>query len=278
MLSYHHKKCHPNEGKLLNEPIPKKRFGQNFLHDSTVISKIIQVLSLKKSDYLVEIGPGQGALTQHLLAGCQQLNVIEIDYHLADLLKSKWGHIPNFNIIVKDVLQYDFELLMNHQQAFRVIGNLPYNISTPVLFHLIQSKALIQDMHFMLQREVVDRLTAKPGTKQYGRLTVMMQYFCQIDQLFYVSSEAFKPKPKVESAVVRLIPYTNPPVICHHLSVFETIVRHGFTLRRKTLKNSLAPFISVQKLEQLEIDPMRRSDTLTVLEWVNIANILKNIT
>ncbi len=260
----------------LNWPIPKKRFGQNFLQDSAIIAQIIQAIAPQSSDHLVEVGPGQGALTQHLVGCSNTLHVIEIDRNLSKLLQSKWGEYSEFKLIEHDVLKMDWTALTTNDHSLRVIGNLPYNISTPLLFKLIQARSLIKDMHFMLQKEVVDRLVAQPGTKQYGRLTVMMQYFCRIEKLFDVPPYAFKPAPKVNSAVVRLIPYKTLPVICHDLSQLSDIVRHGFTLRRKTLKNSLALFVSEDQLKQLKIDPVRRPETLTISEWVHISNSLNH--
>jgi 16S rRNA (adenine1518-N6/adenine1519-N6)-dimethyltransferase len=217
----------------------RKRFGQHFLHDGQIIQRIIATIAPKSEQYLVEIGPGKGALTIPLLEfGCQ-LAVIELDRDLIEWLKQKMASCKQLHIHNADALKFDFEQLVTNEQPLRIIGNLPYNISTAILFHLLKYVSHIQDMTFMLQKEVVDRMVAVPNTSDYGRLSVMLQYHCQIDKLFDVNQSAFFPKPKVMSSFVQLIPHSAPPVKVINQTHFSQVVAHAFSQRRKTLRNTL---------------------------------------
>lgn len=249
----------------------KKRFGQNFLHDESVIERIAQVINATSSDHLVEIGPGKAALTSAVLQA-YQVDVIEIDRDLIAGLKKLTKQYPNLKIHNCDALTFDYHQLKTDNHLLRIIGNLPYNISTPLIFHLLEFKAIIQDMHFMLQKEVVDRICAEPGSKDYGRLSIMTQYHCQTIKLFDVPPTAFIPQPKVDSAIVRLIPYTTLPFVANNPETLQLIVTQAFSQRRKTLRNSVRGFISAEQLEELNIDPQLRPEQLSVAEYVKIAN------
>lgn len=253
--------------------VARKRFGQNFLEDPLVINNIIDAIAPKPSDHMVEIGPGLGALTRELLPRVEKLNVIEIDRDLIPKLRTQWGSLGHLAIHEADILKFDLSTLTSTAQSMRIVGNLPYNITTPVLFYLLDYLPLIKDMYFMLQKEVVDRLSATPNNKQYGRLSILLQYHCQIDGLFTVPPEAFNPAPKVTSAVVRLIPYTSPPYRSHHPALFKQIVANAFNYRRKTLHNSLKGLLSDEQLNQAGISPNLRAEQLSVSDFVRLSNI-----
>lgn len=245
---------------------PRKRFGQNFLQDQAIIQQIIQGLHLEKKDNVVEIGPGQGALTQPLLACLDQLTAVEIDRDLQDWLKSQ-PNAQRLNLIAGDALNIDYSDFGNHQ---RIIGNLPYNISTPLILHLLNYTTSIKDMHFMLQKEVVDRLAATPGTKDYGRLSVMVQYYCTTIPLFDVPPEAFYPKPKVFSTIIGLIPHKISPFPSVPIHQLEKMVAQSFSMRRKTLANNLKKIFSPADLIGLDIDPTLRPEQLSVMDFVRL--------
>jgi 16S rRNA (adenine1518-N6/adenine1519-N6)-dimethyltransferase len=246
--------------------IARKRFGQHFLNDPEIIYNIIDAIDPQPEDNIVEIGPGRGALTFPLLKVHPQLMLIEIDRDLVQFLKNKLK--DNLNIYQADVLDFDFSKL---KSPLRIMGNLPYNISTPLLFHLLSFKPLIKDMFFMLQKEVVDRMSASPHTKDYGRLSIMIQYDYDVIPLFNVPSSAFIPPPKVESSVVKLIPKVFPEKILER-ALFENIVREAFQHRRKTLKNALKSYITEEIMLKYNIDLMRRPEELSVTEYVTLAN------
>jgi len=205
----------------------RKRFGQNFLHDAGIIQRIVQAVSPQAAQRVVEIGPGQGAITLPLLEACGKLEVVELDRDLIQPLADKAAGLGELIIYQQDVLKFDFRALAGDDKL-RVVGNLPYNISTPLLFHLIDQSTAIQDMHFMLQKEVVDRMAAVPGNRDYGRLSVMIQYHCKVDPLFRVRPGAFTPAPKVDSAVVRLTPWQQPPAHLDDLASLSLLVRENF--------------------------------------------------
>lgn len=252
----------------------RKRFGQNFLIDTHVINDIVAAINVKPDDHLVEIGPGLGALTDALVKVCRQLSAVEIDNDLAQRLDQRYADQKHFSLHRGDALKTDFAEIAAGQ-AMRIVGNLPYNISTPLLFHLLSYRTSISDMYFMLQKEVVDRLAAPPGNKNYGRLSVMMQYHCQIQALFTVPPTAFNPAPKVTSAVVRLIPHIEPPHRAIDLDLFERLVKTCFQQRRKTLRNSLKVFTEgMIELPKAGIDLGARPETLSVAEFVTLANLL----
>lgn len=252
----------------------RKRFGQNFLHDQGIIQSIIRSIYPREGDNLVEIGPGQGAITEHLLAGAGQLDVIELDRDLIPILKLRFGLNPNFRIHEGDALKFDFKSLQKDDKPLRLIGNLPYNISTPMIFHLLEFQGLISDMHFMLQKEVVLRLAAQAGENNYGRLGIMTQYYCKVDYLFTVGPDCFSPPPKVDSAIVRLTPYKELPHPCKDVKLLGRVVREAFGQRRKTLRNTLKQLISSDNLTQLNIDPTLRPERVTLEEFVIIADYL----
>ncbi|WP_110668738.1 16S rRNA (adenine(1518)-N(6)/adenine(1519)-N(6))-dimethyltransferase RsmA [Salinicola halophilus] len=256
-------------------PLPRarKRFGQNFLRDTGVISRIVRAIGPRKNDRLVEIGPGQGALTAPLIEAAGALEVIELDRDLIPGLRVQFFDYPDFVIHEGDALKFDFQALKEEDgRQLRVVGNLPYNISTPIIFHLLAARGAIEDMHFMLQKEVVDRLAAAPGDSAWGRLSVMTQYYCQVESLFVVPPESFVPQPKVDSAIVRLMPHAELPAVAHDESRFADVVREAFGQRRKTLRNNLKGLIGAEALTELGIDPGRRPQTLRVDELVAISN------
>ena len=251
---------------------PRKRFGQNFLHDHRVIDNIISSTEAKPNEHWVEIGAGQGALTEPLLRLGVQLDVVELDRDLVVLLKDKFQHCDNLNIHSADALRFDFSALLKGDKL-RVVGNLPYNISTPLMFHLLEHTDCIEDMFFMLQKEVVDRICATPNSKKYGRLSVMMQYYCDTEWLFDVPPESFDPIPKVMSAIVRLTPHTTPPVQVD-VAKLNTIVTHAFSQRRKTLRNALKKLIDEQTMIELGIEPTVRAENVSLAEFAKLANVL----
>lgn len=250
----------------------RKRFGQNFLHDQRVIEKIVRAVNPMSGDNLVEIGPGLAALTSPLIAECDQLTVVELDRDLAAGLPQRVPFPDRLTIVEEDALKYDFSQLLQEGKPLRVVGNLPYNISTPLLFHLLTFGANVKDMHFMLQKEVVDRITAAPNTKEYGRLSVMIQYYCQPTFLFEVPAGAFNPPPKVTSAVFRLVPYKDKPIVAQDEKALSRLVAHVFTQRRKTLRNSLKGMLPEEAFEQTGIDPMARPETLSLAQFVALSN------
>jgi 16S rRNA (adenine1518-N6/adenine1519-N6)-dimethyltransferase len=250
--------------------IPRKRFGQNFLVDTQVIAAILEVLRPDKDDCLVEIGPGLGALTRPLLRSVNQLDVVEIDRDIVERLRKEFAE-EKLAVHACDALEFDFSTLGKN---LRVLGNLPYNISTPLLFHLSQFAEVIRDMHFMLQKEVVARMVAAPSTADYGRLSVMLQNRFEMEQLFTVPAECFRPAPKVESAFVRMIPRSKPLAEANTHALFTQIVSAAFGQRRKTLRNTLGNYLHATDFAELEIDPGQRAENLSVLQFVSIAKYL----
>jgi 16S rRNA (adenine1518-N6/adenine1519-N6)-dimethyltransferase len=254
----------------------RKRFGQNFLVDDQIIQSIVHAIGPKPGDNLVEIGPGQGAITGLLLAACPRLQVVELDRDLIPLLRQKFARFPDLRIHEADALAFDFSQLAP-TGPLRVVGNLPYNISTPLLFHLLSYEGLIRDMHFMLQKEVVDRMAAEPGCKDYGRLSIMCQYHCAVEFLFEVGPHCFRPAPKVDSAIVRLIPHRQRPWVAADPSLLDTLVKTAFQQRRKTLRNALKHWLpQAEALVELGIDPQQRPENLGVRDYVNLANYLQS--
>ena len=252
-------------------PTPRKRFSQNFLEDRDVVRQIIAAIDPRDDDCIVEIGPGPGALTAPLLDHVARLDVIEID---RDIVRGLRARFPSGSLHVNegDALEFDFSAF---GADLRVVGNLPYNISTPILFHLTAQVALMRDCHFMLQREVVERMAAGPGQPAYGRLSVMLQYRWVIESLFDVPPTAFRPQPKVWSSVVRMTPYGAPPHRASDEFLFADLVTRAFGKRRKTLRNALRELLEAGELEQLGIEPGARGETLGVAEFVRIANYLE---
>ncbi|MEE4144110.1 MAG: 16S rRNA (adenine(1518)-N(6)/adenine(1519)-N(6))-dimethyltransferase RsmA [Halieaceae bacterium] len=252
----------------------RKRFGQNFLRDGGVINSILRAINPLPEQHLVEIGPGQGALTEQLSASGCQLDVIELDRDLVPVLLAAFSVNPRFRLHSADALKFDFTSLVQGAEQLRVVGNLPYNISTPLIFKLLENTAIIQDMHFMLQLEVVDRLAATPGNKDWGRLGIMAQYHCEVDKLFEVPPEAFNPRPKVQSAIVRLAPRTVSPWPACDTQLLRQVVQASFGQRRKTLRNNLKGLIDTTRLESLGIDPGARAETLTIPQFIEITTAI----
>ncbi|MEA1080616.1 16S rRNA (adenine(1518)-N(6)/adenine(1519)-N(6))-dimethyltransferase RsmA [Marinobacter qingdaonensis] len=252
----------------------RKRFGQNFLHDPGVIERIVRSINPKPEDALVEIGPGLGAITEEILALNPRLQVVELDRDLIPVLRTKFFNYPDFRIHEADALSFDFSQLVEPGQRLRIVGNLPYNISTPLIFHLLAQAGVVQDMHFMLQKEVVQRLAAVPGDNNYGRLGIMAQYFCKVQPLFDVGPGAFRPAPKVDSAIVRLVPHDTLPHPARDLGTLQSVVRTAFNARRKTLRKALAGVISVDQLQTLGINDGLRPENLSLADYVRIADLV----
>jgi 16S rRNA (adenine1518-N6/adenine1519-N6)-dimethyltransferase len=250
---------------------PRKRFGQNFLQDPVVIGKIVAAIRATPDEHLVEIGPGQGAITVPLLESAGKLSAIELDRDLIGPLQTRCANVGGLTVHNADALSFDFCQLAD-DRPLRLIGNLPYNISTPLLFHLLDQHHCIRDMHFMLQKEVVERMAASPGSGQYGRLSVMLQYRCRVTPLFTIGPDAFDPPPKVESAFVRLDPYEKPPVQVMDETVFANLVRQAFSQRRKTLRNTLRGMLDISEISALDIDPSARAETLGLENFAELAN------
>lgn len=251
---------------------PRKRFGQHFLHDKFIIQRIIDMVTPKSSDHFVEIGPGQGALTVPLLKAIGELDVIEIDRDLIPALKLRCEDKGILHVYEGDALNFDLTPLIQKKSPIRLIGNLPYNISTPLIFHLLNYAADVQDMHFMLQKEVVHRIAAVPNSADYGRLSIMVQYHCQVRALFDVGAHAFYPPPQVESSIVRLIPHHGIPYPAKNYSHFTDVVKLAFSHRRKTLRNSLKEMIHDSDWQNMNIDSHLRPEQIGVKEYVEISN------
>lgn len=251
----------------------RKRFGQNFLHDGNIIRRIVAGIRPKEGETLLEIGPGQGALTGSLLASGCELIAVELDRDLVALLQQRFADEPRFQLHSGDALKLRLADLAGERRV-RVVGNLPYNISTPLIFHLLAQSAGIIDMHFMLQKEVVDRLAAAPGSKAYGRLGIMTQYHCRVEPLLDVPPGAFSPQPKVQSAVVRLVPHATPPFPATSVDTLQIVVRTAFNMRRKTLRNALHGLVSAEQMQQLGVDPGARPETLSLQTYVALANTI----
>ncbi len=255
--------------------IAKKRFGQNFLTDQGVIYSLVEAISPKADDLIVEIGPGLGALTQPLLKKLNHLHVVEIDRDIISWMESFY---PKDKITIhnSDALKFNFAELAKLSPAnnIRVTGNLPYNISTPILFHLLSNIDNIIDMHFMLQKEVVERMVAASSTSEYGRLSVMLQYKLKMDYLITVPPEAFDPAPKVESAFVRCVPHAALPFPAKDEALFAKIVTAAFGQRRKTLRNTLKAYLDDAGFNEMGIDSQLRAENLSVAQFVSIANFL----
>jgi 16S rRNA (adenine1518-N6/adenine1519-N6)-dimethyltransferase len=255
---------------------PRKRFGQNFLHDPGIIQRIIQAISPLPGDKLVEIGPGQGAITTQLLPLVGEMQVIELDRDLIDPLAATCQSLGNLEIHNTDALKFDFTTLAKSDSPIRVVGNLPYNISTPLLFHLLDQSACIKDMHFMLQKEVVDRMAAEPGSKSYGRLSVTLQARAEVVPLFSIGPGAFNPPPKVDSAFVRLIPHDAPVYQIDNWNDFGHLVAQAFSQRRKTLRNCLKKTLTSEAIESAGIDPGVRAESLSIENFAALANLFSN--
>ena len=252
---------------------PRKRFGQHFLHDSLIIQQIVDAIDPRSDDFCVEIGPGLGALTIPLLERVGKLTAIELDRDVIPILKEKAAKFGELTIIESDVLRVDFRDVKQGAEKIRLIGNLPYNISSPILFHCFEYLDVITDMHFMLQKEVVDRMAANVGDSEYSRLSVMVQFYCDVEKCFDVPREAFNPPPKVTSGIVRLIPHAADKHADVDKEAFEKLVQLAFSQRRKTIRNNLKNVISDDVFEKLGIDPGARPQNLTLENYIALSKI-----
>jgi 16S rRNA (adenine1518-N6/adenine1519-N6)-dimethyltransferase len=253
--------------------VARKRFGQNFLHDQQVINRIISCIAPRPSDLLVEIGPGQAALTRPLLESDAELHLIELDRDLVAKLQNQFSDRSNITIHSCDALKANLPEITG-QRPFRLIGNLPYNISTPLIFHALQWHEQIVDMHFMLQKEVVERMAAAPGSRTYGRLSVMTQFRCKVTPLFDVLPESFSPKPRVCSSIVRLQPLKEPPADAGSFENLKKVVSAAFSMRRKTLRNSLREHFTADQILEAGIDPGQRAEQLSLSQFAALARSL----
>ncbi|GLS82384.1 16S rRNA (adenine(1518)-N(6)/adenine(1519)-N(6))-dimethyltransferase RsmA [Paraferrimonas haliotis] len=254
----------------------RKRFGQNFLNDDAIIGRIVAAISPDNDHTMVEIGPGLGAITEPVAERIDRLNVVELDKDLVERLQSHPFLSSKLAIHQGDALKFDFSQLIEPGKTMKVFGNLPYNISTPLMFHLFEYAEHIANMHFMLQKEVVLRLSAAPGNKAYGRLSVMAQYHCQVIPVLEVPPGCFVPPPKVDSAVVRLVPHQTNPHPCDNLAKLHHVVSTAFNMRRKTLRNNLKKLFSDQDFEELSIDASLRPEQISVAQYVALANRLES--
>lgn len=254
---------------------PRRRFGQNFLHDPGVIARMIGAIAPQANDTMIEIGPGQAALTAPLRRRVERLQVIEIDRDLAAALGDQGGD----GLVVHrgDALKTDFRALSSAPGRLRVVGNLPYNISTPLLFHLLDQIECLRDMHFLLQREVVTRMAAGPGGRDYGRLSVMIQRCCRVEALFDVAPGAFRPAPRVVSTFVRLVPHAVPPIRPHDPRAFAEVVALAFGGRRKTLRNALRSHLDAEAIRAAGVDPGARAEQLELEQFARLADRLSGV-
>ena len=252
---------------------PRKRFGQHFLHDQYVIQRIIDEITAGDPAPIVEIGPGAGALTIPLLQAIGKLTAVEIDRDLAPSLAAACRDIGNLDLHVTDALKFDFTSLARGEKI-RIVGNLPYNISTPLLFHLLQDLHCIDYMLFMMQKEVVDRICAEPGSRDYGRLSVMLQSQCRTERLFNIAPGSFTPPPKVESSIIRLTPISTDQIDIHNAELFSSVVKQAFSQRRKTIRNSLKGMVDDEILAGAGIDSNVRAENLSIYEYKKLANFI----
>ena len=252
----------------------RKRFGQNFLHDEHVISKVLGAVAPTKDDHILEIGPGFGAITKQLAQSGARLHCIELDADLATSLKTEYREYKSVNILEADALKFDLSSIATEKNPLRVVGNLPYNISTPLIFHLLKNSNLIKDMTFMLQLEVIQRMVSKVGSKNYGRLGLMVQYYCEIEHLFNIASDAFIPRPKVVSALARLKPHKTSAIKAKDPECLKAVIQTAFNQRRKTVRNSLSTLVSESILEEIPVNKKLRPENLTLQDYVRISDAI----
>ena len=257
-----------------NVHIPRKRFGQHFLCDPGVIEHIIASIAPDSSQHVIEIGPGQGALTLPLLKLLGHLEVVELDRDLIPVLQERAAGLGELTLHAADALTFDFGALKKNDKSLRIIGNLPYNISTPLIFHLLTFSEQISDMTFMLQKEVAERLAASTNNHHYGRLSVMTQYHCRVELLFNVPPSAFYPPPKVQSSIVRLVPHQTNPYQLKNAAIFSELVKTAFGMRRKTLRNSLRHMVTEQQWAEVNIASTLRAENLSVQQFVELSNVI----
>jgi 16S rRNA (adenine1518-N6/adenine1519-N6)-dimethyltransferase len=249
----------------------RKRFGQHFLHDRAIIERIIDVIAPRAGEHLVEIGPGLGAITLPLLDRIGTLDAVEIDRDAARHLREVAPAHGTLRLQEADALKFDFRTLSNQGEQLRLVGNLPYNISTPLLFHLIEQREAFLDMHFMLQKEVVARMAAGANDDDYGRLSVMLAPWLRIEPLFDIGPGAFRPPPRVTSTFVRLLPHATAPFVIHDLRKYSMVVAAAFSQRRKTLRNALKALLSETQIASAGVDPGARAETLTPAAFAALA-------
>ena len=256
----------------MNSAQPRKRFGQHFLHDPNIIRKIIDWIQPRSHDLFVEVGPGRGAITLPLAEAVKRLDVIEIDRDLAAELEGQNSH-GNVTVHLADVMNFTFEALAQPGEKLRLAGNLPYNISSPLLFHLLDSSHLFEDIHVMLQKEVVDRITAPPGNRTYGRLTVALAARCKAEKLFEIQPGSFSPPPRVKSSFLRLTPLQKPKVSAELAPAFDQLVTQAFNMRRKQLSNALRELLDADLIRSTGVDPNRRAEELDVDAFIRLAEL-----
>ncbi len=249
----------------------RKRFGQHFLRDQGVIDNIVNVINPQPGEHLLEIGPGLGAITLPVLARIREMDAVEIDRDVIAALKVSSFSVGTLHLHEADVLKFDFSSLRRDNRLLRLIGNLPYNISTPLLFKLIDQRQHFHDMHFMLQKEVVERMAAEPDSKDYGRLTVMLAPWLRVQPLFDIGPEAFRPPPRVVSTMVRLTPFAEPPFAIHDHAAFARVVTAAFSQRRKTLRNALGTLLTTDQIQAAGIDPGLRAEVLAPASFAALA-------
>jgi 16S rRNA (adenine1518-N6/adenine1519-N6)-dimethyltransferase len=255
----------------MSRPIARKRFGQNFLVDAQIIREIVAAVAPRQDDLIVEIGPGLGALTAPLLQRVDHLHAVEIDRDLGALLRRRFS-AAHLELHEGDALNFDFGALATGGRKLRVLGNLPYNISTPLLFHLARFADCVSDMHFMLQKELVERMVSEPGRADYGRLSVMLQYRFIMDRLLDAPPESFDPAPQVDSSVVRLIPRHPEELAAQDEKRLSVLVMAAFSQRRKMLRNTLKGLVDEASFVRLGIDPEARAETLSVADYIRLSN------
>lgn len=260
--------------KVTSGHTARKRFGQNFLQDQNVISGIVRAVNPQKNDNILEIGPGLAALTMPVSEHVDKLKVIELDRDLAQRLRENPFLAPKLEIYEQDALKFDFHNVASENNKVRIFGNLPYNISTPLMMHLFKQCGIIKDMHFMLQFEVVERLAACPNSKDYGRLSVITQYYTKVIPIMQVKPSAFRPAPKVMSAVVRLVPHQVPPYHTKDVKCLERVLQIAFNQRRKTINNSLCSLFNSEELTSLGLNPQLRAENLTIEQYCLLADML----
>ena len=265
--------AHPEEDPSLSHHRARRRFGQNFLYDPQVINTIVDTINPSDDEHLIEIGPGRGALTDVLVECAGRIDLIEIDRDLYHTLRLRYRHASHVTLHLADILRFDLTHLVTPESKCRIVGNLPYNISTPLLFHLLDAAHYISDMHIMLQREVAERLVSIPGKASYGRLSVMTQYRCQTTRLFDISPHAFRPVPKIFSSMVWLRPHTVAPVKITDEEAFHVIVTRCFNHRRKTLRNCLKGYLTESQIHQCHIDPKARPQTLSLSDFALLSDV-----
>ena len=254
----------------------RKRFGQNFLHDQAIISQIVDAINPEPGENLVEIGPGLGALTEPVIERAGDISVVELDRDLAHRLRHHPFLAKHLTIHEHDALKFDFSQLASEEKPLRIFGNLPYNISTPLIFHLLSFHDKVKDMHFMLQKEVVERMAAGPNTKAYGRLSLMTQYQCQVIPVMEIGPEAFQPPPKVDSAIVRLVPHSEIKNPVKSINALNQVCATAFNQRRKTIRNSFKKLIDADALESLGVDLSLRPENLSLDDYIRLANYLSD--